>query len=738
MTRHDGSSQVPIIFERQPNVRQILALQDYALDQIWWNAPLVISQALLLAEVLRTYPAEAAMLRRIYVRKKLNLAEMMFFSIKYTSLLSVILTTLVQLTKVPGTDARCMAFSWASNILTFAICTLVVATIAWRTSIIFHRSRRVLALLGAGLLVQVGLTAWAVINYYRTPIALPNGLCAPQQTNHKADPSFFELSTFWYVLYNALFDLAMVVSSSARLWQSARGPLGFARVSSLLFANNVHYAICADVVNLVELVTILGFRGSVPSYQYLVIAIQGMVGMQMLITEQEAVYAPRGATVASYNFPLQSIGGSHHGGGGAYGGGGGGGGSGCATSAGFAHGGGAGSTSLSSAQALRKSKHHADATSMGSLATLNMTTLSEPDEPRMRVSTAFERSVDHPRSGTPAPFSEKSAPPLAPVAGQDLVLSMTTITTTATSYADPDGKTAPSLAFTRLRQRHHASDGGILDDSLDDDDDDDDLKQSPKERGAVVPHGPGAGTGGLGRKGTGAVKELEHTCGNGEPVKDHKGIGIDVDDVKSHASSDDTREMIVDLADPAVSRSSSFSSSSSSASSFTLSGCPPPSKVFAATSSPTTTTTVETSKPLAPQPPTCDGPRGIEGRRAPSPIPYHPPQLLDHPYTQRPRTADRPPASAPASSLASLSHSSKQGRAAAVIVHLDDVDASDDEHARAPHGHRQRERDGETSPGSAFSVDGAHHRSLRHVGGSVQSLKQTVRERLDSIRARAL
>ncbi|KAN0060867.1 hypothetical protein ACQY0O_006601 [Thecaphora frezii] len=309
MTRHDGAWLLPRIFDHRPDASKLLALQDFTLEQLWWNTPLIVAQALLLSEIVRTYPAELSMIRRIIKRKKPNLAEMMFFSIKYVSLISVVLTTLVQLTKVPGTDARCVAFSWASNIFTFSICTLVVMTIAWRTSIIFHGQRKVQYLLGAGLALQICLSGWAVAVYFKLTRVTPTGLCVEEARLVKHQ-GFYQLSTFWYVLWNALFDLAMVTSSSVRLWRSARGPTGFARISALLFANNIHYAIGADLVNIIELVTVIGFRYSVPSYQFLVITIQAMLGMQLLISEQEAVYNKRGATMVSYfgsHEPLANI-----------------------------------------------------------------------------------------------------------------------------------------------------------------------------------------------------------------------------------------------------------------------------------------------------------------------------------------------------------------------------------------------------------------------------------------------
>lgn len=83
MQRHDGSEYLPGIFGQQaPHKSQVVSLMRFSQEQVTWNLPVLIAQAILVSEIIRTFPAEIRMVLRLIQRKKPNMAEIFFALIK--------------------------------------------------------------------------------------------------------------------------------------------------------------------------------------------------------------------------------------------------------------------------------------------------------------------------------------------------------------------------------------------------------------------------------------------------------------------------------------------------------------------------------------------------------------------------------------------------------------------------------------------------------------------------------
>lgn len=182
--------------------------------------------------------------------------------------------------------------------------------IAWRTLIIFRNSKAVKLVLCIGLLIQFGVSMAANWRVYKATTYDTAGYC----TNPAADARhFWATLTFWFLVWSASFDLCMVIAGCYRLWHTARGPQGFARISKLLFTNNVHYAIILELLNLTEIILIMGWQDQMPPLHYLSLSIQLCLGMQLLISEQEAAHSRSHPTLISgshYDSSPKSAGGN--------------------------------------------------------------------------------------------------------------------------------------------------------------------------------------------------------------------------------------------------------------------------------------------------------------------------------------------------------------------------------------------------------------------------------------------
>lgn len=71
MQRHDGTEYIPAIFGgAPPHAQQVISLMRMSQEMTTWNLPVIIAQTLLVAEIVRTYPAELRMLTRLAQRRR--------------------------------------------------------------------------------------------------------------------------------------------------------------------------------------------------------------------------------------------------------------------------------------------------------------------------------------------------------------------------------------------------------------------------------------------------------------------------------------------------------------------------------------------------------------------------------------------------------------------------------------------------------------------------------------------
>lgn len=299
MHRHDGSEYLPAVLGSQPHASQVIALMRFSQEAMTWNLPVLIAQTLLVAEIVRTYPAEVRMLLRIVRRGRPNVAEIFFMVIKYLALIAVILDILVSDTFAATTDFACRSWAWTSSTFYFVCSTLVFCVIGWRARIIFRTSQKATYLISGGLVVQLAISMWTNWRVVKADALTVAGTCAPAAQVHAGPDGngalrihFWQSSTFWFLLYNTLFETALLATCSLRLYKTSSGPAGLTRIAKMLFVNNVHYMAGVETCNLIELIMLLGWASSLPAVHMTSIAIQIVVGLQMLIGEQEAVHSP--------------------------------------------------------------------------------------------------------------------------------------------------------------------------------------------------------------------------------------------------------------------------------------------------------------------------------------------------------------------------------------------------------------------------------------------------------------
>lgn len=301
MERHDGEEYIPAIFGGQPpHASQVISLMKFSQETTTWNLPIMIAQALLVSEVIRTYPAELRMLHRLFQRKHPNMAEIFFILIKYLTIFAVIFDILVTETFAARTDFDCRSWAWTSSTFYFMCSTLVLCVIGWRARIIFRTSQVASWSLSVGLMGQFAVAMWTNYRVDKADALTPAGTCAPAAQVH-ADASqrnaalqlhFWQSSTFWFLLYNTIFESSILMACCIKLRKTSSGPSGLTKIAKVLFSNNVHYMAGVETCNVIELVMLLGWTSSLPPVHITSIAIQIVVGLQMLIGEQEAVYSP--------------------------------------------------------------------------------------------------------------------------------------------------------------------------------------------------------------------------------------------------------------------------------------------------------------------------------------------------------------------------------------------------------------------------------------------------------------
>ncbi|PWN18878.1 hypothetical protein BCV69DRAFT_52216 [Microstroma glucosiphilum] len=162
------------------------------------TSPSVVFPTIMLVEAIRTIRGEMRMLLRIVRRRRPNIAEMLFFSLKYLAIFAVIGHLLIQYSKGWLSARGCTVMHWLSSLSIFLCSSLVTLTLAFRCYIIFERKRRI----GWSLLCLVAIqlaasmTLAAALEKYNA-LNEPGGYCVWRDTARTVPPIF--QFNFYYV-----------------------------------------------------------------------------------------------------------------------------------------------------------------------------------------------------------------------------------------------------------------------------------------------------------------------------------------------------------------------------------------------------------------------------------------------------------------------------------------------------------------------------------------------------------
>ncbi|KAL9939122.1 hypothetical protein V8E36_001935 [Tilletia maclaganii] len=278
---------MPMLVARQPRPSLTVGFFNFLVKE---QIPVIASQTLLVAELIRKLPVDIRMGNRAYKRGRFNASELLYFSITAFALVAIILDCLLQESTALGTPKGCRMTSTASIFLWYASSTLVAAALAWRTYVIFGRGRLAGRWLLGGLTIQTTAMITAVCRAHKY-IILNDGYCDFDVTQFlDLRKPWYHLASPWFVLINFLFDVSTVAASTWKLVTSARSPLGFSGLARILIANGVQYACLVCTTNLVEFILIASAEHKIPSLLNMSITIQIITGMNLISDEQDAVH----------------------------------------------------------------------------------------------------------------------------------------------------------------------------------------------------------------------------------------------------------------------------------------------------------------------------------------------------------------------------------------------------------------------------------------------------------------
>lgn len=126
-----------------------------------------------------------------------------------------------------------------------------------------------------------------------------DGYCAnaPADLAYIHSLKWYQKKGIYFLLYSVFFDSALVVFTCHRLIKCVRGPSGLQRIGKLLFVNNLHYLAIVSLLNLVEFFVMTFFANILPNLLPLTMVVEVMVGLQLLISEQDAAHGYGKTTV---------------------------------------------------------------------------------------------------------------------------------------------------------------------------------------------------------------------------------------------------------------------------------------------------------------------------------------------------------------------------------------------------------------------------------------------------------
>lgn len=208
---------------------------------ILWSYPSIVGHAIIFLESLRTIPAEWRMWSRIWKRKRMNAAEIMFMAIKYFAILGYACDAVVRATTLMKSGQGCYRVHYTSMFGIFFATFLVALAIAWRTYIIFQCRKSVYWSFFAALCIQFSLSMSTMAMQYKYNL-LEDGYCITKHSAAyylKVPPH--KLILPWYLLYNGIYDFCVTAAATRHLVKTMGAPRGVSEVGRVLFQNNVHY-----------------------------------------------------------------------------------------------------------------------------------------------------------------------------------------------------------------------------------------------------------------------------------------------------------------------------------------------------------------------------------------------------------------------------------------------------------------------------------------------------------------
>ncbi|KAE8264245.1 hypothetical protein A4X03_0g1090 [Tilletia caries] len=275
------------LISRHPKPSLTVSFFNYVVKQ---QVPVIAAQTLLVGEIIRKVHVDYRMGVRARKRGHLNVSELLYMTIKCFAIVAVILDCVLQESTILATPKACHAASSASTFLWYTSSTLVAAALAWRTYIIFGRSRRALRLLLGGLALQFTMTILAICKTHKLML-IDDGYCDYDEEQFMdLKRPWYHLAAPWFIFVTFLFDASVVTASTYKIVSGARSPLGFSALARVLITNGVQYAALVCTTNFIEFILIATVSHKIPSLLNLSITIQIITGLNLIAEEQDAVH----------------------------------------------------------------------------------------------------------------------------------------------------------------------------------------------------------------------------------------------------------------------------------------------------------------------------------------------------------------------------------------------------------------------------------------------------------------
>lgn len=186
----------------------------------------------------------------------------------------------------------CTITDWLTEVGWFICGSMVSATLALRVYITHNKNRKMGIILLIGLLLQLALGVKVPAQGINWDTVI-NGYCAAYHEEAVEHQYHINLNT--WLSWSVVYDVIMIIASCTKLIRGAGGFKCLRKTSKLLFTHCIHYLITISALNLAQL--ILNNFTNAPNLMLINVAVQIVLGMQQLVSEQDLVH---GYSFASY------------------------------------------------------------------------------------------------------------------------------------------------------------------------------------------------------------------------------------------------------------------------------------------------------------------------------------------------------------------------------------------------------------------------------------------------------